>query len=59
MAKIGRPIVDSEAINVRITRDVIKALDAFRKDEPDLPTRPEGIRRLLMEALKAKSYLPK
>lgn len=59
MKKVGRPPVDSDAINVRLPREVITALDAFRKDEPDLPTRPEGIRRLMMEALKDKGYLPK
>lgn len=59
MAKVGRPPVDSEAINVRLTREVIEAVDAFRKDEADLPTRPEGVRRLLSEALKDKGYLPK
>lgn len=56
---IGRPPVDSEAINVRLTRDVIEAVDAFRKEESDLPSRPEGIRRLLTAMLKEKGFLPK
>jgi metal-responsive CopG/Arc/MetJ family transcriptional regulator len=57
MAKTGRPAVDTDAITVRVSREVIEALDAFRKDEADLPTRPEGIRRMLIEALKDKGYL--
>lgn len=58
MAKIGRPPVDSDAVTVRLTRDMLEAVDAFRKSEDDLPTRPEGIRRLLAETLKEKGYLP-
>lgn len=57
MAKIGRPTSDTDPVTVRLPREVIAALDLSRKDEPDLPTRPEGIRRLLVEALKAKGYL--
>jgi len=59
MSKIGRPTVDTEAVTLRLPRDVLEAVDAFRKDEKDLPTRPEGVRRLLAGALKEKGYLPK
>lgn len=58
MAKIGRPQIDTEAVTVRLPREVIEAVDAFRKEEADLPTRPEGIRRLLTAMLKEKGYLP-
>lgn len=57
--KKGRPPVESEAINLRLVKDVLVALDAFRKDEHDLPNRPEGVRRLLMQALRERGYLPK
>ncbi|TMV03158.1 hypothetical protein FGI60_12150 [Brucella haematophila] len=55
--KIGRPAVDTEAVNVRLPREVIEAVDAYRKNEPDLPTRPEGIRRLVTVVLREKGYL--
>lgn len=46
------PKKDTEALTVRVSREIIDALDNRRRDEPDLPTRPEMIRRLLMVALK-------
>ncbi|SFA62664.1 Ribbon-helix-helix protein, copG family [Paracoccus halophilus] len=49
--KIGRPRVDTESINLRLPREMIEAIDDRRREEPDLPTRPEMIRRLLMTAL--------
>lgn len=49
--RMGRPPVDTEAISLRLPRKMIEALDNRRRDEPDLPTRPEMIRRLLMVSL--------
>ncbi|WGR54780.1 ribbon-helix-helix protein, CopG family [Paracoccus versutus] len=49
--KRGRPPVDSEAINLRLPRELIEALDNRRRLEPDLPTRPEMIRRALVQWL--------
>ena len=43
----GRPSVDSEAINVRMERPHIAALDDWRRTQPGLPGRPEAIRRLI------------
>lgn len=54
--KKGRPAVDSEAVNLRLPRDTLTALDEFRRSQDDLPTRPEGVRRLLAEALRARGY---
>ena len=34
-------------IQVRMSRDLRDALDDHRRNEPDLPTRPEAIRRIL------------
>jgi hypothetical protein len=50
--KPGRPRVDSEDVHVRLTRPAVDALDAWiaAQPEPRL-TRPEAIRRLLVEAL--------
>jgi hypothetical protein len=52
--KMGRPSVDSEAVNVRITREGLETLDNWRRKQPDLPGRPEAIRRLVEIGLKAK-----
>ncbi|MBT9373435.1 hypothetical protein KLP42_26355 [Rhizobium sp. CSW-27] len=38
---------------------MIEALDEFRKRQADLPSRPEGIRRLILEQLVDKGYLVK
>ena len=43
----GRPSVDSEAVNVRLERPQLSLLDDWRRNQPDLPTRPEAIRRLI------------
>ena len=51
MARMGRPKIDSEAITLRLPRDMIEAIDDRRRQEPDLPTRPEMIRRLLQIVL--------
>jgi metal-responsive CopG/Arc/MetJ family transcriptional regulator len=48
----GRPPVDTEAVNVRLPRDLLDALDAYRRGQEDLPTRPEAIRRILSEKLR-------
>lgn len=45
----GRPRVDSEAINLRLPREMIEEIDNHRRLEPDLPTRPEMIRRALVQ----------
>ncbi|WP_323010524.1 ribbon-helix-helix protein, CopG family [Paracoccus sp. (in: a-proteobacteria)] len=43
--------MDSEAINLRLPRELIEAIDNRRRDERDLPTRPEMIRRALVQWL--------
>jgi hypothetical protein len=54
----GRPTVDSEAVNVRLERPSIVALDDWRREQPDLPSRPEAIRRLIEAGLKATKAEP-
>jgi hypothetical protein len=39
-------------IQVRLQPSGLAAVDAWRKKQPDLPSRPEAIRRLLEMALK-------
>ncbi|AML51944.1 ribbon-helix-helix protein, CopG family [Falsihalocynthiibacter arcticus] len=50
-SKKGRPRLDTEAVNLRLPRDMIEAIDDRRRAETDLPTRPEMIRRALAQWL--------
>ena len=45
------PKKDTEALTLRLPRNMIEAIDDRRRLEPDLPTRPEMIRRALYEWL--------
>lgn len=45
--KRGRPPVDTAAVNVRMTIEALHALDDWRREQEDLPGRPEAIRRLV------------
>jgi len=50
--KIGRPSVDSEAVNVRIERSMLDSLDAWIAAQPEpRPSRPEAIRLALKDWL--------
>lgn len=51
VAKKGRPQTDTAAVMVRMHVDMIAAIDQLRRDEDDLPTRPEMIRRLVEKQL--------
>jgi hypothetical protein len=52
--KMGRPPVESEAVNVRMAVDALKSLDDWRRQQQDLPGRPEAIRRLVELGLRTK-----
>lgn len=56
-SKIGRPRVDTEAVTLRLPRDMLGAVDDFRRGEGDLPSRPEAIRRLLRDHLIGLGHL--
>ena len=45
------PKKDTEALTLRLSRDLIDAIDQRRREAADLPTRPEMIRRALVEWL--------
>ncbi|NVK16124.1 MULTISPECIES: ribbon-helix-helix protein, CopG family [unclassified Leisingera] len=45
------PKKDTEALTLRLPRELINAIDDRRRLEPDLPTRPEMIRRALIDWL--------
>ncbi len=44
-------MVQNPQINVRMDEDLLKRLDDWRRKQPDLPGRPEAIRRIVDEAL--------
>ena len=49
---MGRPRVDSEAINVRFERVDIAELDEWIDRQPELMSRPEAVRRLTKQGLR-------
>lgn len=49
--KVGRPAVDSEEVRARMPREQIERIDAWAAEQPDKPTRPEAVRRLVDKAL--------
>jgi hypothetical protein len=40
-------------VATRIQPELLKRLDDWRREQPDLPSRPEALRRLAEEALRA------
>ncbi|WP_096787638.1 ribbon-helix-helix protein, CopG family [Rhodobacter sp. CZR27] len=57
MAKIGRPRAEGENIMLRLPLDMAAALDEVRKQESDLPTRQELIRRIVARYLEERGVL--
>jgi hypothetical protein len=53
----GRPRIGAKGIHVALPPDQLTALDAFRSSQEDDPSRPEALRRLAAEGLKAKGFL--
>jgi len=47
MTKMGRPKVDTQAVMLRLHSGLVKKIDDLRREEEDLPTRPEMIRRII------------
>jgi metal-responsive CopG/Arc/MetJ family transcriptional regulator len=50
--KKGRPTVESEAINLRLTADIMSAIDEWRRQQDEIPNRQEAIRQMLRSFLK-------
>tara|TARA_R110002110_G_scaffold295268_2_gene509308 strand:- start:1386 stop:1556 length:171 start_codon:yes stop_codon:yes gene_type:complete len=49
---MGRPKVDTKAVMLRLHSDVVQQIDDLRREEDDVPTRPEMIRRILDDWLR-------
>ena len=50
-----QPINDT-LLSVRLPASVVRALDNYRREAEDLPTRPEALRRCLVAQLVASGY---
>jgi hypothetical protein len=55
----GRPPGSAFAspLPMRFTVSQLEAVDEWRRNQPDLPSRTEAIRRLVEEALRTEGYL--
>jgi hypothetical protein len=47
----------SPAIQLRLQGKLYSAVESFRRNEPDIPTRPEAVRRLIQRALEPRAGL--
>ena len=46
------------AIMLRVEPAMVDAIDNWRREQPDLPTRPEAIRRMIAQATARKGGKP-
>jgi hypothetical protein len=46
-----RPKQTGEMVGTRLQPEFLKRLDEWRREQPDLPTRPEALRRLAEKGL--------
>ena len=51
MAKMGRPPKDTEPVTIRMDKELLSAIDEFRRQLPDMPSRPEVVRRVMQRWL--------
>jgi hypothetical protein len=54
VAQRGRPAVHPKRLLLAVNEEFLDSIDSWRRDQPDIPSRSEAIRRLVEEALKAK-----
>ena len=50
----GRPRADTSPVMVRMSAEELARVDDYRRHLPDMPTRPEAIRRLVSKSLAAE-----
>jgi metal-responsive CopG/Arc/MetJ family transcriptional regulator len=46
-----RPGQSGQIVGTRLQPELLAKLDAWRKEQSDLPTRPEAIRRIIEQAV--------
>jgi hypothetical protein len=49
-----RPKQTGLLVGTRLQPELLSELDDWRRDQPDLPTRPEAIRRIIEEAVRRR-----
>jgi hypothetical protein len=49
-----RPKQTGLLVGTRLQPELLSRLDDWRRDQPDLPTRPEAIRRIIEEAVRRR-----
>jgi hypothetical protein len=49
-----RPKQTGLLVGTRLQPELLSRLDEWRRDQPDLPTRPEAIRRLIEAAVRRR-----
>jgi hypothetical protein len=49
-----RPKQTGTFVGTRIQPELLKKLDDWRREQPDVPTRPEALRRLAEQALRGR-----
>ena len=49
------PTKDTMALTLRLDMEMLAQIDALRRDESDIPTRPEMIRRMLNAYLASRN----
>lgn len=59
MTQFGRPKTDTKAVTLRLSNDMLEVIDSERRNQKDIPTRPEMIRRILAEWLELKEQAEK
>ena len=52
------PKKNTEALTVRLHQDLLSEIDNARRQDADIPTRPELIRRILDAWSEGKVYVP-
>lgn len=53
----GRPKVDTEPVLVRLPVTMISAIEAYRREQAEIPSRPEAIRQMLGNWLNENGYM--
>ena len=46
---VAPPKKDTEALTLRLSQEMLKVIDNARRIEADIPSRPEMIRRILLD----------
>jgi hypothetical protein len=59
MAKLAKPVDDgSRSFCVKVSQAFLLAVDAWRREQPDIPTRSEAVRRMVLAHRSRASRAP-